>query len=262
MRCSGFDRSHERWLARARWSTMIRIGTAGWSIHARYGDHFPPGGSHLERYARVLDAVEINSSFYRPHKRGTYERWAAAVPQGFRFAVKLPKAVTHQARLVGAEALLDAFLDEISGLGGKLGPLLVQLPPSLRFDAVITRDFMAAVRERHAGPIACEPRHPSWFDADADDLLAAFRVARVATDLPAGSPAAGEPGGWRGMTYRRLHGSPRVYYSNYDAPQIEAVAERMKNDAAAGVETWCIFDNTAAFEALGNAMDARVRAAR
>jgi hypothetical protein len=102
MRCSGFDRSHERWLARARWSTMIRIGTAGWSVHARYGDRVPPGGSHLERYARVLDAVEINSSFYRPHKRGTYERWAAAVPQGFRFAVKLPKAVTHQARLVGA----------------------------------------------------------------------------------------------------------------------------------------------------------------
>ena len=81
--------------------------------------------------------MEINSSFYRPHRTATYERWAASVPEDFRFAVKVPKAITHERRLKDASDLLDRFLSEAGGLGPKLGPLLVQLPPSLSFQAGI-----------------------------------------------------------------------------------------------------------------------------
>ena len=73
-------------------------------------------GSHLERYGAILDAVEINSSFYRPHRTATYERWAASVPEDFRFAVKVPKAITHERRLKDVGDLLDRFLSEVGGL--------------------------------------------------------------------------------------------------------------------------------------------------
>src|SRR3954449_13476072 len=104
------------------------IGTAGWSIPKEHAAPFPPTRSHLERYGAVFNAVEINSSFYRPHRRATYERWAASVRDGFRFAVKMPKAITHERRLRDAGELLNRFLSEVAGLGPKLGPLLVQLP--------------------------------------------------------------------------------------------------------------------------------------
>ena len=77
----------------------IRTGTAAWSIPKEHAAPFPVAGSHLERYGAVLNAVEINSSFYRPHRTTTYERWAASVPEDFRFAVKVPKAITHEHRL-------------------------------------------------------------------------------------------------------------------------------------------------------------------
>jgi uncharacterized protein YecE (DUF72 family) len=95
----------------------FRIGTAGWNVPSLYLDRVPSGGSHLERYARHLNAVEINSSFYRPHRRTTYQRWAQSVPADFRFSVKLPKAITHQAGLVDCGGLLDRFVDEVTGLG-------------------------------------------------------------------------------------------------------------------------------------------------
>ena len=107
------------------------IGTAGWAIPAHHARAFPGDGSHLQRYAGQLPAAEINSSFHRWHRPKTYARWAACVPGGFRFAVKLPREITHTRRLVGAEEPLRRFLDEAGSLGEKLGPLLIQLPPSV-----------------------------------------------------------------------------------------------------------------------------------
>jgi len=112
-----------------------RVGTAGWAIRKEHAAAFPAGGTHLQRTAQRFNAVEINSSFYRPHRRATYERWAASVPDDFAFAVKAPRTITHDLRLAGADAVLDRFLAEASGLGIKLGVLLFQLPPSLAFDA-------------------------------------------------------------------------------------------------------------------------------
>ena len=212
-------------------------------------------GSHLKRHGAVFNAVEINTSFYRPHRRGTYERWAA-VPEDFRFAVKVPKTITHERRLKGAGDLLDRFLSEVAGLGPKLGPLLVQLPPSLSFQAGIADQFLGDLRSRTDAHIICEPRHASWFTPEVEALLDHLRSASVAAD-PAPAPGAGEPGGWRGLSYYRLHGSPRIYYSAYSPQDLAAVAAALAANAAAGLETWCIFDNTAAFAATGDALTAR-----
>jgi uncharacterized protein YecE (DUF72 family) len=154
------------------------IGTAGWAIPRNSAAAFAGEGTTLERYAGRFAAAEINSSFHRPHRPDTYARWAAAVPASFRFAVKTPRAITHERRLIGAEATLDRFLAEIQPLGKKLGPLLVQLPPSLAFDRAVVEAFFATLRERHRGPVACEPRHATWFEPEADALLRGFAVAR------------------------------------------------------------------------------------
>ena len=214
-------------------------------------ERFPAEGSGLARYAARFDAVEINSSFYRPHRRTTYERWAASVPAGFRFAVKLPRAITHAARLVDAAAPLARFADEVAGLGGKRGPVLVQLPPSLAFDAGVAAAFFRDLIATLGGAAVCEPRHPSWFEGEADALLADHRIARVAAD-PARVPAAARPGGWRGLTYARWHGSPATYRSSYDADAIAAHAAL----AAAG-ESWTIYDNTTLGAATANALALR-----
>ena len=139
------------------------VGTAGWSIPAAYKTSFPAAGSQLERYAARLSIVEINSSFNRPHRRETYERWARSVPDHFRFSAKLSKAMTHERRLERCDDLLDIFLDLIKGLGAKLSVLLVQLPPSLRFERETAENFFASLRAKTDRRLVCEPRHPSWF---------------------------------------------------------------------------------------------------
>ena len=101
------------------------VGCAGWTIPKEAAAAFPLAGSHLERYASVFGAVEINSSFYRPHRVTTYARWAASVADDFRFSVKLPRAITHDARLVGFDEPLAQFAHEAGTLGDKLGCVLV-----------------------------------------------------------------------------------------------------------------------------------------
>jgi uncharacterized protein YecE (DUF72 family) len=214
-------------------------------------EDFPAEGAGLERYAARFDAVEINSTFYRSHRASTYARWVAATPERFRFAVKLPRAITHEARLVDAGARVAAFRSEIRPLGEKLGPLLVQLPPGLAFDAAIAEPFFADLRRLWPEAVVCEPRHGSWFESDADALLSAFRIARVAAD-PARHPAAGAPGGWKGLAYWRLHGSPRMYSSPYDEGALRALALDLQ--VAAAREAWCVFDNTASGAAMANAL--------
>ena len=240
---------------RALGSATIRIGTAAWSIPKEHAAPFPVAGSHLERYGAVLNAVEINSSFYRPHKTATYERWASLVPESFRFAVKIPKAITHERRLKDVGDLLDRFLSEVGGLGPKLGPLLVQMPPSLSFQHGGADRFLSDLRRRIRGSIVCEPRHASWFTPEVEALLAELRIARVAAD-PAPVPGANEPGGWHGLSYYRLHGSPRIYYSSCSNEAIHAVVAQLASRAAEGSACWCIFDNTAVFAATGNALTA------
>ena len=230
-----------------------RIGCAGWALTKADQAAFPAEGTHLQRYAARFNAVEINSSFYRPHRPATYAQWAASVPANFRFAVKVPKAITHDQRLVAADVLLDVFLEEATCLGERLGCLLVQLPPSLAYDAPTVGLFFDDLRQRYHGAVALEPRHPSWFTGDVATLLSGYRIARIAAD-PAPVPLAAEPGGWPELVYIRLHGSPRMYYSAYDEPYLDRLAERLREAATRAPEVWCIFDNTALGAAVPNAL--------
>ena len=231
---------------------MVHIGCAGWSIPAAHRARFPAEGSALERYARVFDCVEINSSFYRPHQPATWRRWAASVPPDFRFAVKMPKAISHGCRLQACDGLVHGFLDQVDELEQKLGWLLLQLPPSLAFDAAVALPFLEHLRERYAGALACEPRHASWFRAPVDRALRTLGVSRVAAD-PARVRRAAVPGGDRQRLYARLHGSPRMYYDAY-APQVLA---RIGRRLARAPQAWCIFDNTASGHATADALALR-----
>jgi uncharacterized protein YecE (DUF72 family) len=233
----------------------VRIGCAGWSIPSRHGALFGEGDSHLARYATRFDVAEINSTFYRPHAARTFERWAAAVPARFRFSAKLPRAVTHDARLHGVGDALTAFFDAVAGLGPKLGGVLVQLPPSLAFEARVADRFFAMLRRRSDTRVACEPRHASWFSPAAGLVLARHAVARAAAD-PARLPDAAHPGGsgaaarW---SYWRWHGSPRMYYSRYDDAALQALAQALVRVGTARAPAWCLFDNTAHGHAMEDA---------
>lgn len=229
---------------------VFRIGTAGWNV-PRTESGFPEHGSHLERYSAVFSAVEINSSFYRPHRRKTYERWAASVPESFQFSVKVPKAITHESRLFSAESLIEQFLEEVGGLGRKLGALLVQLPPTLRLDEELASRFFEGLRERTTVSVVCEPRHRTWFTSTAESLLERYQIARVAAD-PAVVPDAARPAGHNRTIYYRLHGSPRVYYSAYQETALQEIAQRMEERRRTEA-VWCIFDNTAEQAAIPDA---------
>ena len=228
----------------------VKVGTAGWTVPRAVADSFPAEGSSLERYASRFPVAEINSSFHRPHRFSTWERWRDSVPDGFRFSAKLPKTITHQAKLADCDTLVGEFLEQAHVLGGKLAVLLVQLPPKLELDANIASTFFNGLASRTEASIACEPRNADWFTAEADALLAELKVARVAAD-PALSQAAAVPGGWRGLSYWRLHGSPQIYRSSY-SDRISDFAEQLRSDPAA--ERWCIFDNTASSAAGADAL--------
>ena len=227
------------------------LGTAGWTVPAAHKGSLSESGSHLQRYATAMNCVEINSTFHRPHRESTFARWMETTPEWFRFAVKAPKAVTHEKKLCNCGAELAAFFVSLKPLGSKLGPVLVQLPPRLVFEEGAAYEFFTTLRELHAGSTAVEPRHASWFTGAADQLLRSFAVARAMADPPAGTAAAKAPGGWSGLRYYRLHGSPRKYWSAYEEEFLRTLAQTV---AVSPVETWVIFDNTAQGHALGDAL--------
>lgn len=238
-------------------ANTFRIGTAGWSVPALNANPFSSSGPHLARYSQVLSAAEINSSFHRPHRPSTYQRWAAATPPHFRFSVKAPKFITHQSRLKPPPELLQTFLHEAQHLGEKLGPLLFQLPPSLAFDQLIADNFFKLLRGLYPqGQLALEPRHPTWFTPEALALLQHHCVARVIADpprTPDADPLHTPNIASASLVYFRLHGSPRTYYSSYTGEYLTALAENiaLQNPLA---DTWVIFDNTASGAAIQNAL--------
>lgn len=231
----------------------IRVGCAGWSIPGVHAAHFGPGPSHLARYAMRFDIAEINSSFYRSHAASTYARWAGSVPASFRFSVKLPKAITHDARLQSVGPLVTRFAREVDGLGNRLGGVLVQLPPTLAFDARIANAFFSVLRRRISARVACEPRHASWFDPRVDPIWARHDVTRVAAD-PAVVPMAACPGGAGRWTYWRWHGSPRLYYDAYDDRRLQALARALIAHARRTRAACMVFDNTAGGHAIADAV--------
>lgn len=221
------------------------IATAAWSIPKAIAGRFPGEGTGLSRYASVFRGVEINSTFYRHHKPSTFARWVESVPEDFRFAVKIPREITHARRLRDIRAGFAVFLQEIAPLGGKCGPLLCQLPPSLSFGRDDAERAFEAMRTAYAGPVVIEVRHRSWASEAAMAMLERYSIDRVLADPALVWQITDFPHPPR---YVRLHGKPQVYYSSYTEAEIRAFAELLAADS------WCVFDNTASGAAGENAL--------
>lgn len=225
---------------------MPIVGTAGWSVDRKV-ERFAQTGSMLERYASVFDGVEVNSSFYRRHRPETWVRWHDAVPDDFRFAVKMAKTVTHERGLVDVEGEVGLFFADVAALKQKLGPVLVQLPPKLVFDEAVAATFFRCLRRYWPGKVEIEPRHVSWSEGSALTLLRDFKIGFVLAD-PQGEELRQAAVAMQ-ASYIRLHGSPKIYYSSYTAEDLQGYA------ALLGPETWCIFDNTASGAAQVNGIE-------
>ena len=133
----------------------------------------------------------------------------------------------------------------------------MQLPPSFSFAAERVIPFLDVMRTVYDGAVVWEPRHPTWFEPPVASLLEHYCISRVAADPPP-VPAAIVPAGWPRLGYFRLHGSPRTYWSKYDADALANLAATARSLPGAE-EVWCVFDNTASGAALENAWELRER---
>ena len=186
----------------------IYIGTAGWSIPKQHAAELPQTGTHLERYSQIFSCAEINSSFYRSHRVSTWENWAASVPENFRFSVKAPKAITHEAKLHMHTRSAQRLPRRSENPRQQTRPN--PLPASSQVSSSTPQSpnpSSICFAINTPAPPCFEPRHPTWFTAEANHLLQRFHIARAATD-PARVPAAATAGGDSQLLYCRLHGSP------------------------------------------------------
>ena len=235
----------------------VFIGTAAWSVPKALGTTFASEGTHLERYSQILNCVEINTAFYRDHKPETYEKWARSTPDNFRFAVKLSRAFTHDDQLAVNPAALREVVEGIMRLGGKLGVILIQLPPKLAFHKATVDTFFKELRAIYPGPLVIEPRHKSWIGADALQVLKTFGVGKVIAD-PEPCPSGPE---FQKVTadicYIRWHGSPVIYESRYDQDSLDQLKKQVDQLQADFKSVWIIFDNTTFGWATVNALETR-----
>jgi uncharacterized protein YecE (DUF72 family) len=228
------------------------IGTAGWALPAPVRDRFPGEGSNLEKYSRVFNAVEINSSFYREHGPATYERWARSTPPGFRFSVKLSRFFTQESGLRETGETLRASIDGISNLGEKWGVLLVQLPPKLEFEKLVARRFFRELAILTDVRVVVEPRHVSWGSESALDSMEELGLAKARAHPERVSITPEERSRVEPVVYYRLHGAPVVYRSAYSKSRLEGLSRRLEGLER---ESWVMFDNTTLGLATENALD-------
>lgn len=228
----------------------IRIGTSGWSYPQWRGGFYPRGlaaGHWLAHYATVFPTVELNASFYRLPSPEQFAKWAAQVPDGFLFSVKASRQITHLHRLNDCHALLRHFFHAARALGGKLGPVLYQLPPTLKRDAGLLEAFTAALPRKISSVI--EFRHASWFRDETFAILEKNRVSLCVSDFP-GSTAplrvTAPP------AYLRFHGGRR-YRENYPPAALQKTAQQLHAWSRAGIASFTYFNNTAAGRAARNA---------
>ncbi len=222
----------------------VRIGTSGWVYPHWRGRFYPaalPARRWLEHYAGVFDTVELNNSFYRQPSLAQFARWREAVPEGFRYAVKLNRFITHVRRLaVDAETVARSY-DTVAGLGPALAAILVQLPPRFAFDEDRFEAFMRAVsrrRRRHA----LEPRDASWLTDGALDALRRRNVALCVVDTPKWPSRLAVTSD---LVYLRFHGPKGLYSSPYDRGLLAEWAERIRAWRDGGHDVLAYFNNDA-----------------
>ncbi len=164
----------------------LYLGTSGWSYADWEGSLYPeglPSGSRLAEYVKHFATVEIDSSFYGTPRRSTVQKWREISPEGFLFAAKFPQEITHEKSLVGCEREAESFVRTIAGLGDRLGPLLLQLPPSFAVEGMgVLEDFLKGLPEGFR--YAVEVRHRSWLGSDLPEMLRERGAALTLIDYP------------------------------------------------------------------------------
>lgn len=230
---------------------QFHIGTSGW-VYPHWRGHFYPEGlaepDWLAFYARHLDSVEINRSFYRLPARANFAAWRAGTPEGFVFAVKASRFITHMKKLKEPEATLPPLLEAAAGLDGKLGPLLFQLPPRWHVNPERLRTFLQTLPMGIRA--AFELRDPSWHTQEILDLLAEHNAAFCVYDIGGiASPRAVTAD----FAYLRLHGPGAPYCGRYGTAALTEWADWLRQQR---VETaYAYFDNDQAAHAVRDAME-------
>lgn len=233
---------------------QILIGTSGWHYRHWVGPFYPPGtatNDFLPYYCQIFRTVEINYSFYRLPEIKTFEQWRDTVPEEFIFSVKASRYITHLKRLIDPSQSLRRFMERVTGLGNKLGPILFQLPPNMGLDTERLEGFLAAL------PSGCryafEFRNQSWFTDEVYVMLGQFNAAFCIFEL-AGlqSPLVATAD----FVYVRLHGPEDTKYSgSYDSSVLGEWAERALTWAGDGTDTYIYFDNDQLGYAAQNARE-------
>jgi uncharacterized protein YecE (DUF72 family) len=172
-------------------ATVLLAGASGYSFAEWKGTFYPDkikSEEMLRFYGERLPTVEINNTFYRMPRAAVMEDWAAATPEGFRFAIKAPRRITHMARLKSESAAepVDFLYKNLAALGPKRGPVLFQLPPNLKKDAPRLEAFLGLLPDDHGA--AFEFRNESWFDDEVYELLRAAGAALVLSEREDNAP--------------------------------------------------------------------------
>lgn len=233
----------------------IRIGTSGWVYKHWQNRFYPPALSQkkwLSHYSAHFNTVEINSTFYRLQTKHTFEKWFGDVTDDFVYAVKASRYITHVKRLNIDSVPIDRMLDAATGLRNKLGPVLFQLPPNLKYDRGKLRSFLELLPSGYR--FVVEPRNDSWFSDDALDILKETGVCLCFTSSPE-FPARMER--TSDFIFLRMHGSKILYGSNYGDSELSAWAEKIKEWSQQGLDCFVYFNNDANAFAVNNALKLR-----
>ena len=222
----------------------VRIGTSGWVYKHWRGRFYPeklPATKWLDFYASRFDTVELNNPFYRQPSLTQFERWRRAVPEDFKYAVKLNRFITHIKRLAVDAEIVARSYDTVAGLGPSLAAMLVQLPPRFAFDEQRLDEFSRAVsrrRRRHA----LEPRDASWLTDHALEVLRARDVALCIIDTPRWPSRLAVTADF---VYLRFHGPRGLYASPYDDGLLSEWATRIRAWRDDGLDVFAYFNNDA-----------------
>jgi uncharacterized protein YecE (DUF72 family) len=227
----------------------VHIGTSGWHYKHWVGRFYPAGtrpNEMLALYSTAFDTVEVNNSFYRLPTPEAVAEWRAAVPEGFRFAVKGSRYLTHMKKLKDPESGLDRFLASVEGLKESLGPIVFQLPPHWHVNLGRLEDFLAALPRDHR--FAFEFRDPTWHTEDVCDLLRAYGAAFCIFDIAGFQSPLHVTADF---VYVRLHGpESRAYHGSYSREQLAEWAERVRGWRDDLGDVYVYFDND-----VGDAVD-------
>jgi uncharacterized protein YecE (DUF72 family) len=230
----------------------IHIGASGWHYDHWKGPFYPKGmnaGEMLAFYADHFKTVEINNSFYRLPEENVLAQWRDTAPEGFLFTAKASRYITHMKKLKDPEEPVSTFMERMGVLGGKLGPILFQLPPRWKLNLKRLRAFLAVLPEEHR--YTFEFRDPTWFDEGVFEALsdnnAAFCIYELAGRQSPRKVTAD-------FVYVRLHGPGDAYEGNYDRQALSGWAGALSTWSRKGLDIYCYFDNDQKGYAVRNAL--------